>query len=158
MAQLWSKRSLLHVGLPTAVALGLGFAAAGGLLLLASPHAALDATAVSHAASRIIDADETLAQELSSWQDPAIVKVAADPRGLLETLVHGDRLTITTTGGQTLVLKLRDANARPDNPATEILLCHADNTSAGAKPEAEPVCITFDLVSPLPPKTTQKAL
>ena len=157
MAGHWSHRFLLHVGLPKALAFGLCIAAAGGLLLLASPRGGLDTTAVSRAADRVVAADEALSHELSSWQDRAIVNVAADPRGLLETLAQGNRLTITTAGGQTLVLKLREADAQAVIPTNEILLCHADS-SAHQKSDSEPVCITLDLVAPPPSETTRKAL
>jgi hypothetical protein len=156
MTALRSKRFLLHVGLPGAAALGFCMAASVGLLLLASPGGGLDATAVSHAADRVVAADEALSHELSSWQGPAIVKVAADPRGLLETLSHGDRLTITTADGRTLVLKLRATSARPAKPANEIMLCHAEATDG--KGEVEPICVNLDLVLPQPAVTTQKAL
>jgi hypothetical protein len=143
--------------LPTVLAVGLCIAAAGGLLLLATPRGGLDTAAISRAADRVVAGDETLSHELSSWQDRDIVTVAADPRGLLETLSQGNRLTITTEGGQTLVLKLREANARAVMPTNEILLCHADN-SAQLKSESEPVCISLDLVTPPPAETTRKAL
>lgn len=157
MAGHWSRRFLLHVGLPKAIACGALIAAAGALTLLADQRGGLDTASVSRAADRVVAADETLSHELSPWQDRAIVKIAADPRGLLETLAQGDRLTITTAGGQMLVLKLREANAQAINPANEILLCHADNP-ADQKSESEPVCITLDLVAPPPAETTRKAL
>ena len=153
----WSPRFLLHVGLPAATAAGACLAVAGGMLALASPRGGLDTAAVSRAADRVVAADESLSHELSSWQDRAIVKVAADPRGLLETLSQGDRLTITTAGGQTLVLKLREASTHAVVPANEILLCHAESV-ARQKSDAEPVCITLELVAPPPAETTRKAL
>lgn len=153
----WSKRFLLHVGLPKALAVALGLAAAVGAAVLAFPGGGLGTAEISRAADRIVAGDETLSQELASWQDRAIVNVAADPRGLLETLSHGDRLTITTANGRTLVLKLRDANAQSVVAPNEVLLCHAES-GAGRKSEAEPICITLDLVTPPLPETTRKAL